>query len=921
MLKRLLLFLILFICNLNVFSQNSRIDGFVADELNGYAIQNATVTIMRTSDSLLVNYSRTKTDGSFSIKSLIPGHYDLFISYPDYLGYATDIELEPGKDFLLDTVYLIKNSQLLKEITIVDGSKIKFKGDTIQFLADSFRVGENANVEDLLKKLSGIKVNSKGEITAFGEKVEKVFVDGEEFFGSDPTIATRNIQAKAVDKVQVFDKTSTMEELTGIADGEKFKAINLTLKEEYKKGYFGKASAGVGLDPVYYDGSLMLQGYTAKSKISAYGIGSNTGTVSLDFNDYGKYMNSSAGSVSFDGNMTTISFSSEDDFSWDGRYDGEGLPKSLAGGASFSTKLAKDKIRINANYGYSDIQLKKNEKNISTNYLPDDGFVKDDSQFTDSRIIKHSALFKVEADLDSLTTLIWNNGASTRKTNNYKEVHTRQNDLEQNPITEINRTLTNKNTGNSINSELTLTRKFKKKHRLLVINGSGNYSENEGSSYLNSRNDYFTLNQFQQINQLVDKGETNFSYQAKATYSEPLGKKWTGQINVYTSNVANHSNKLANEFDEITQQYSKFVDSLSNDFDYRINSNGGGASINYKGEKYDFRFGTDVDYSNTIRKNKIDSSSIIDNALRWIPRANFTYKFNRASRISMNYYGSTRQPSINQIQPVRDNSDPTVLIKGNPALKQSYTQSISMYYNFWKALSDVGLWSYANFSNTFNEIVSNTIIDEARRSITTFTNVNGGYNGNVGFNYNMPLGKNFESGFGLGAGVYNKVSFLDGARTAVLTTSISPSINLSYEREELFEINIDFSPSFSNSNGGLVANAGKYYSQTIGSNFKYKISKSIELTSDINWLYQGAQSSFSQQFSQVLWNANALWTVDKAKNFIVQLSVRDILNQNKGYERNVSSFSTSERQYDTIQRYGLLSLIYNIKSKSKVKGQ
>ena len=117
------------------------------------------------------------------------------------------------------------------------------------------------SVEDLLKKLSGLQVNSKGEITAFGEKVEKVFVDGEEFFGDDPTIATRNIQAKAIDKVQVFDKTSQMEELTGIADGEKFKAINLTLKEEYKKGYFGKVSAGVGKDPTYYDESLLLQAY------------------------------------------------------------------------------------------------------------------------------------------------------------------------------------------------------------------------------------------------------------------------------------------------------------------------------------------------------------------------------------------------------------------------------------------------------------------------------------------------------------------------------------------------------------------------------------------------------------------------------------------------------------------------------------
>jgi len=918
-LKSLIFSLIISFCAFSVYGQNAEISGYVADELNQYAIENATVTVMRTSDSLMVAFTRTKSDGSFGFKNLRPDKYDILFSFPDYLGHAMDLDLNPKENVKLDTVYLIKNSQLLNEVTILNGSKIKFKGDTIQFLADSFKVGENANVEDLLKKLSGIKVNAKGEITAFGQKVEKVYVDGEEFFGSDPTIATRNIQAKAVDKVQVFDKTSTMEELTGISDGEKFKAINLTLKEEYKKGYFGKATAGVGLDPFYYDGSLMLQGYTAKSKISAYGIGSNTGTVGLDFDDYGKYMNSSAGSVSFDGEMMSMTISSDDDFSWDGRYNGEGLPKSLAGGASFSTKLAKDKVRINANYGYSDIQLKKNVTNASTNFIPGSGFVQDDNEYNNNKILKHSGLFKVEADIDSFTTLLWNSRASKKKADNYSEVHTRQNDLSDNPITAIDRALTSKSEGNSVNSELTLTRKFKKKRRLFILNGSVNYSEDEGDNHLNSKNDYFTLNKFQTINQLVDKSSNNLSYKAKATYNEPFGKNWAGQVNVYTNNSKSLSSKLANEYDESTQQYSIFVDSLSNDFDYRINANGGGASVNYKGEKFDFRIGSDIDYSTTIRKNRIDTSSIIDNALRWLPSANYTYKFSRTSRISVNYNGSTRQPSINQIQPVRDNSNPTILIKGNPDLKQSYTQSLSMYYNLWKALSDVSLWSYANFRNTFNEIVSNTIIDDARRSITTYTNVNGGYNGSVGINYNKHLGKNVEGGLGLSGNVNNQISFVDGYRTAVLSTTISPSIDFSYELEEKLYLNINFRPSFSNSSGGLVANAGKYYSQSIGSYFRYNVTKFLEVKSDVNWEYQGAQSSFSQKFSQVLWNAYAMWTVDKAKNLIIQFSVRDILNQNKGYVRRVDSFSTSERHYDTIQRYGLLSVIYNIKSNSKVK--
>jgi hypothetical protein len=891
--------------------------GIVCDDLNGYGLEKATVTLMRTSDSLLIGFQRTNMNGGYNFSKIKPDKYDIFISYPDYMGYATDVEILKNQVFELDTIRLIKNSQMLNEVTIIDGSKIKFKGDTIQFIADSFKVGSNANVEDLLKKLSGIQVNSKGEITAFGEKVEKVFVDGEEFFGSDPTIATRNIQAKAVDKVQVFDKTSKMEEMTGIPDDEKFKAINLTLKDEYKKGYFGKATAGIGLNPIYYDESLMLQAYTSKTKFSVYGIASNTGTTGLNFDDMSKYGGGGGMSTFYEGDgMMSVSYVLEDDdFSWDGRYNGQGLPKSISGGASFSTKLAKDKIKISGGYGYSDIKLNKESSDNSINYLQEKSYTQTGSEKLDSRVLTNSGKLKFEYEIDSFTNLTINASTSVKDNENFKNVHTRQVGLDSSLITTVDRALSNNKKTTSFNGDVALSRKFRKKGRFLGVNGKLNYSEGKGSSGLVSENNFYAQQIFQELDQLQTLDNTNLSYNSSVTYSEPINDKWSAQGNIYSRQTGNLSSRITNEFNDETQQYDRYIDTLSSDFNYVVSTNGGGLAFNYKSEKYNFRIGTNADYATTLRENKIDTTKTINKTFRWLPSANFNYKFNRTSSLRLRYSGSTRQPTIDQIQPVRDNSDPTVLIKGNPDLVQSYSQNMNISYNMWKALSDFSLWSYASFSNTFNDIVTNTYFDESRRSITTYTNVNGGFNSYVYVNFDMRFNKNFRGGIGLSGNGSKRVSYVNTVKTDVMNYSFSPGVNFNVEIEEKLDCDVSYYPSFNRSFGNLVAGAGDYFSQSISTSLKYKIAKAIELKTDLNWDYQGAENAFSQKFNQVLWNASVEWTIDKNKNFVCQLAINDILNQNTGYRRNVSVYSTQESRYNTIKRYGFISLIYNIKSK------
>ena len=266
--KLILLIVILCTYVLAAKAQYPTIKGTVNDTLNKQNLSNAVVSILRPKDSVLVKFVRTDANGNFELKKVIAGNYILMVSYPNYAEFTDQINFDGISEKSLGIVPLITRAKLLEEVIVKQRiSAIRVKGDTTEYRADSFHVSANADVQELLKKMPGIQVNSKGEITTQGEKVNKVLVDGEEFFSDDPAVVTKNLRADAVDKVQVFDKKSDQAVFTGIDDGQKQKTINLQLKEDKKKGFFGKAEAGSDFDQYNY-GKLMANAFKGKRKIA-----------------------------------------------------------------------------------------------------------------------------------------------------------------------------------------------------------------------------------------------------------------------------------------------------------------------------------------------------------------------------------------------------------------------------------------------------------------------------------------------------------------------------------------------------------------------------------------------------------------------------------------------------------------------------
>src|SRR6186713_945351 len=238
--------LLLFIAS-SAFSQTQTLKGTLKDTSENRGLANTVISVLTKKDSVLVKFTRADKDGNFQIEGLKEGNYILLVTHP-YMGdYFDNIEIKTSSTNDLGNVHLTPKSKLLAEVIVKSGSPIKIKGDTLVYTADSFKVRPGANVEELLRRLPGITVDKNGQITAMGERVTKVLVDGEEFFGTDPGIATKSLRADAVQEVQVFDKKSDQAAFTGIDDGVKDKKINLKMKEDKKKGYFGKIEAGGGL--------------------------------------------------------------------------------------------------------------------------------------------------------------------------------------------------------------------------------------------------------------------------------------------------------------------------------------------------------------------------------------------------------------------------------------------------------------------------------------------------------------------------------------------------------------------------------------------------------------------------------------------------------------------------------------------------
>ncbi|WP_400262196.1 carboxypeptidase-like regulatory domain-containing protein [Sphingobacterium sp. SG20118] len=324
----------------------TKVAGEIVDSKDGGKLGKAAVVLLNAKDSVLVKFVRTKENGTFNFPQIDTGTYKFIVSFPQYADYVKDVEV--GKvPINLGAIKLSKAALLLEEAQVVGGIPVIIKGDTIEYNAASFKVEKDAKVEDLLKVLPGMTIDANGKITANGKEVKKVLLDGEEFFGDDPTLITKNIRSDMVSKVQVYEKKSDLTDRTGVDDGERTQTIDIKLKADSKKGMFGQATVGTGTDD-YYGVKVMANRFNGSQKIAVYGIAANDGMVGLGFEDGQKYGVGGAGNMEvMDGGGIMISGGDGAEGGYSGQFSMvEAYPKPLTLERAFQIKQPMINIKL-----------------------------------------------------------------------------------------------------------------------------------------------------------------------------------------------------------------------------------------------------------------------------------------------------------------------------------------------------------------------------------------------------------------------------------------------------------------------------------------------------------------------------------------------------------------------------------------------
>ena len=924
--KTLLATLALLLCAFATFSQTNALKGTITDISSNVKLHNATISILNAKDSTLYKFTRAAQDGSFSLQNLKNGNFILLVTYPEYADFVNKFNLDsanPSIDF--KTIDMKTKAKLLNEVIIKgQAAAIKIKGDTTEFNAAAYKIQPNDRVEDLLKKFPGVTVDAQGKITAQGKTVEKVLVDGEEFFGDDPTLVTKNLRADMVDKVQLFEKSSDQAAFTGVDDGEKKQTLNIVLKEDKKQGYFGKLDVGYGTED-FYQIQAMINKFKNKEKIAAYFTSSNTGKTGLGWDDASKYGSSGNMEVTDEG-MIFMSYSDELE---GGQYWGEGIPTAHNGGIHYENKWKNDKHALNTNYKVGALNVKTNTNTINQNNLTDAIINTNSADNKESDVFRQKvdATYTIKLDTTSnLKVTIDGTIKNTESESIYtsEALNTKKENNNRYLLNTSDRRTNNDGTQQLFNINALYTKKLKKPGRNYSINLSNAYNKTNSDGYLKSDNNFYnedgTLSRNELIDQLKDNDIVVNKLSTNFTYNEPLTKFLSLVANYSVSLTSNDAHKRT--FDaSAPNRYDQINTEFSNNFQADQFINLVGAIFNYKKGKTVINFGTKTSFVNFDQVEKYTNQTFNRNFINWLPQARYEYKFSAQKTFRIEYNGSTTQPTVGQLQPVRTNDDPLNIPEGNPLLEPSYNNRINIRYNTYKVIADQSFYVSGSFNFVNNAIVSSNVTDSEGRTIyksvnlTENTPVN--YNMYTGFSRKLKFLWNINAGLDLssnGSKNYNYVFDRPSQSTQLNTTSsisVGPSLNLSkYGDKNSFYFS--FGPRYNTQTASIqkeVNNAGWGYNGYFDA--QIKLPKKITLQTNSEYTFQPSTQSFSTNFERLIINATLTKAFFKKETLKLSVSANDILNENIGFSRYASGSSIIQSSYNNISRYFMFSLIWD----------
>lgn len=895
----------LFVFSGGTFAQEMNVKGHVFDS-TGIPMSNAVAMAVRMKDSLLLGYKRTDTDGFFELKGFEVDTFTLFVSAPGYddklyymFGHIENDSINIPK------INMPVKAQDIEEVVIyANKNPIFYNGDTLVYVADSFQMAEGAVVEDLLKRLPGVEIDKDGKIISQGQEIDQVLVDGDEFFGSDPTIATKNLGADGVETVQVYEKKQE-----NAADGEEtLQVLDLRLKEGAKKGYFGRVSMASDFQQ-FYEGELLFNKFNGSQKISVFVLGANTPKSNFGFGDRNKFGLENEGS--------TRMFNDDGDYVYYENGPTSGIPQTLKAGVYFSDKIGKKKQHeIGFNYSYYDTKNNALNQSRSQFFVQDSTFSTDDSTINLSTDVSHNLNLRFESQLDSLTRLEIRPSArintGTQENKDFTTFRTADNIFSRSNI--INNT--NKAESIGLGSELEFTRKFMKPRRMVALNYDLNFEQNESDGSLSTSNVFSDSSQTTaNFDQEKINDQNGISHSIRGSYYEPIGKKFKIQTE-YSYELGNtDQNKETRDYNPITNAFDSVNTTFSNNFENIRTQHRAGVKLWYESRKYTFVGGARVRNIDIDNRNLVSENLIQQNFTNILPTMRFTFNPTRSKRLRVSYNTNSRQPSISDLQPIPDNTNPNRLRTGNPNLSPDYSHRLNANFNTWNALSGRYIYIGGNANLTTNAFGDSTSITDFGQQIVTRVNVKDAKSASIWMGAGIPLkNRKFSIRPNLSLWTNQGISFLNGEKNIATSTNFSPSLEFNYRADSLeFSITGDFnytSPTNSLSN----FNSEPFTTQDYYAGFTWRLKKGFKLESNVNYTING-QRTDGYNINYLIWNASVSKTFTKTRNLELTLLANDILNQNIDASRYVSQNVITDNFTTVISRYFLVKLAYRFNNR------
>ena len=930
--KKIALLIVALMVAVVSFAQRT-VRGRVVEQDTQEAVIQATAALMK-GEKVVAN-AVTNTEGAFSIKAPEDGSYTLQVTYVGFKTYQKKISLKDGKDYNAGTIKMEPDAIMLKGATVTArAQKVTLKADTFVYNANAFRTPEGSVAEELVRRLPGAEVSDDGSIKINGKQVKKILVDGKEFMTGDTKTAMKNLPTNIIDRIKAYDQQSDLARVSGIEDGEEETVLDFGIKAGMNKGIMANADLAAGTKHRY---AGRIFGGVMKDDMKVFLMTNANNTNDMGFPGGGG----------------------------GGRFGGgrQGLTANKMVGLNLNYEKT-DKLKVDGsvrwNHSDGDTWSKSSTENIYSEQLSSfSNSVKQDF----SRSNQWNAQMRLEWQPDSMTNIMFRpnaryNSSDGENSSESATFNENQNpyDYVTDPLSELNKLIGNGIVKNfnvqdgisysdskNVGGMLQFNRRLNNSGRNITLQLNGNWSEGTSKSMSNNYVYLFTTPDTTVTNRYSLTPQDNWSYSARITYSEPIMRQVYLQFSYrynysYTKSDRKTFSLTDVDYTDIIPMYrnwdaylGRLVNPLDSYEDTKLSRMSEYKNYNHTAEvmlrivrkAYNFNVGFQVlpQKSHFIQDYQGVHADTTRTVTNITPTLDFRWKKSATGQLRFTYRGRTQQPSMTDLLDIVDDSNPLRITRGNPGLKPSFTQNFQLFYNDYFQKHQRAVMTFVNFSTTSNSVANkSTYNSETGGTITRPENINGNWNGNLGFMFNTAVDSaayfnvntftNLSYNHNVGYVSINNVS--DSQESVTNSLGINERLAASY-RNDWLEIELNGSLNYTRSRSELQPNNDlDTWQFSYGGMVGITCPWGTSLTTNMNMQSRRGYADNSMNTNELIWNAQLSQSFLRGNALTVSLQLYDILHQQSTFSRTITAMSRNDTEYNAITSYGMLHVIYRL---------